>query len=106
MDSNAPKEFSVSTELQFSMRKLFLDFFYSEKTVYFFFGMATEGFGMAVQPMLGLPTYPSGDFLVGVVIAMILMWWQKSHPRVECVEDDEEEQEDDTETEDETPAAD
>jgi hypothetical protein len=113
MSPDKPKEFSVATELQFNMRRLVLDFFYSEKTVYFFLGMATEAFGMAIMPTFNLPVYsqfPVGDplfsavdFVVGVSIAMILMYVQKRWPRVEYVDDDGDEDDD---VESETPVVD
>jgi hypothetical protein len=83
MAAGEPEVWSPITEWAYRFRKMVLSFFYSSITPWFFLGMATEALGIAVQDLFGMSSYPVLDFLIGVIIGMFLMYYQKKYPTTE-----------------------
>jgi hypothetical protein len=94
MDDKQPENWSPTTEWIHRFRKMLLAFMYSPVTPWFFLGMASEAFGLSIQKIAGWPTIPEGDFIVGVIIGMFLLYWQNKYPLEECLDADESEDED------------
>lgn len=70
------------------MRALAIAFVLSEKTTWFFLGMAFEGLGIGLQFQFGWPAYPILDFVVGAIIGMFLMWYQQRERQEEDEDED------------------
>jgi hypothetical protein len=60
---------------------MILAFINSEKTPWFFLGMATEGFGIGFQVQSGFGVYPILDFIIGAAIGFFLLYWQKKEAK-------------------------
>jgi len=48
-----------------------------ERTPAFLFGMGFEAAGIAIQNVIGYPTYPILDALTAIVLMGIILWYQR-----------------------------
>lgn len=83
------KEAQWSPMMEYAIRgyKICLSFMLNPITPWFFMGMATEAIGISVQWKLGMPVLADLDFVVGVVIAIFLFYYQKKEVTGGTVDD-------------------
>lgn len=98
MNLKKPDEIPWTPTGEWSKRILAMlySFLLSPITPWFFVGMATEAFGLALQSSMNMSAYPGFDFIVGAIIAMFLFYYQKNEHTGGNTDDDDVESPDQT----------
>lgn len=76
-------DWTPQTEWLFLARRFAEDFIGSKSAAWFFLGMATEAFDVAISTLLNLPYHPGIDFVVWAFAGMGMLYWQKKHQEIE-----------------------